>query len=177
MRLTRLLLGLALVAGFLGVPLAAPAAACSCVGISEASVTEAGAAVVATVTDRRGDWYTLEVANDLMGNVGDVIDVESPGQDVPGCGFTWEVGDEVATLITVANGHGTVNLCSISDEAGLAAVAERLDRPEGPATQLALDSAPSTTTVGRLLAQGLLVGSGLLIGWRFMRHRSKRREE
>ncbi|MCP5028616.1 MAG: hypothetical protein GY929_20255 [Actinomycetia bacterium] len=172
--MTRLLLGLALVVGFLGVPLAAPAAACSCVPIAESAVTDAGVAVVATVTDRQGDWYTLEVTNDLLGNVDDVIDVESPGRDEAGCGITWEVGDEVATLVHVVDGHGTVNLCSIADDATLMAA---VHRPEGPVGLLTLDSAPATVTVGRLLVQFAVVGGGLFIGWYFLRRRSARPEE
>ncbi len=177
MRLTRLLLGLALTAGFLGVPLAAPALGCSCVPVTGESLDDSSAAVVATVIDRQGDWYTLEVTQDLLGNVADTIDVESPGQDSAGCGFTWEVGDEVTTLVHVAEGQGVVGLCSITDEATLAAAVMDAERAEGPHPQLALEGAPATTTIGRLLLQVTVIGLGLFIGWRVLRWRSARSED
>ncbi len=163
-------------AGFLGVPLAAPAAGCSCVPVTGWSLDGSSAAVVATVIDRQGDWYTLEVTGDLLGNVADTIEVVSPGQDSEGCGFTWEVGDEVATLVRASEGQGAVGLCSITDEATLAAAVMDAELPEGPPTQMAFEGAPATTTVGRLLAQVIIISLGLFIGWRVLRWRSARSE-
>lgn len=124
--------------------------------------------MVATVIERQGDWYTLEVGQDLLGNVEDVIDVESPGENQAGCGFSWAIGDEVATLVFEAEGRGTVNLCTITDGATLVAAVADAEQPAGPPTLLSLESAPATTTVGRLLVQVAIIGMGLFIGWRFM---------